>query len=317
MAKLAVFVERYTIARAEEMEALLRFKRAAEAHGHELHYLFRPELHTIPRFDALFIRALTDPLNASYVAARLAELHGLPVIDDPHSIRVCCDKVAMYQCMQQAGVPLPSTRILRRDEVTPETAERLFAELGAPLVLKAPHSSFSSHVDKVDTPEAFVETGERYLHRADRLVVQAFVASAFDWRVGVLDGRPLYTCRYGIADDTFKVQAVVDGHLRYGRVESLPVEEAPADVVRTALDAACAVGDGLYGVDLKVGPDGRVVVIEVNDNPSINAGDEDRHAPDVYERIVLHLLERRTPPRNGRARQNGRVPHPEAAALSR
>lgn len=303
MGKLAVYVERYTIARPEEHEALLRFKEAAEKHGHEVHYLFRPELMKIPSYDALFIRALTDPLNASYVAARLAEMNGLPVIDDPHSIRVCCDKVNMYGHLMRAGVPVPPTAFLRPDEVTPERAAQYFAAFGPRIVLKAPHSSFSSHVEKVETAEDFVETGRRFLHRADRLVVQGFVQSSFDWRVGVLGGKPLYACRYLLADDTFKVQAVIDGHIRYGNVESVPVDEAPPAVLATALAAARAVGNGLYGVDLKEAPDGGAVVIEVNDNPSINAGDEDQHAPDVYEKIVLHLLERRRPARNGRPRE--------------
>ncbi len=295
----------------------MRFKNAAEAHGHELHYLFRPELAKIPRYDALFIRALTDPLNASYVASRMAELHGLPVIDDSHSIRVCCDKVNMYRHLQRAGVPIPPTAFLRPAEVTTATAERLFAEMGHPLVLKAPHSSFSSHVEKVESPEAFVRTGQRFLHRADRVVVQGFVESSFDWRVGVLAGRPLYTCRYLIAAKTFKVQAIVDGHICYGRVESMPVAEAPPAVVQTAIAAARAIGGGLYGVDLKVGTDGQVVVIEVNDNPSINAGDEDAYAPELYERIVLHLLDRK-PAVNGHARpQHGRPLREPADAQTR
>ncbi len=291
MAKLAVFVERYTISRSEELEALMRFKSAAEGLGNEVHYLFRPELHKIPRYDALFIRALTDPLNASYVASRIAEMNGMPVIDDSRSIRICCDKVAMYGHLQKAGVPIPPTRFLRPKEVTLEAAEEMFVAFGRPLILKAPSSSFSSHVEKVDRPATFVETGRRFLHRADRLIVQAFIRTEFDWRVGVLGGKPLYTCRYLIPAKTFKVQAVIDGHIEYGRVETVPVHQAPEEVVDVAVRAASVIGTGLYGVDLKQTADGKVVVIEVNDNPSINAGDEDRFAPDLYERIVRHLVE--------------------------
>lgn len=293
MGKLAVYVERYTIARPEELEALMRFKNAAEAFGHELHYLFRSELQKIPHYDALFIRALTDPLNASYVASRFAEMHGLPVIDDSRSIRICCDKVTMYRLLTKAGIPIPPTRILSTSDITKQKAEEVFAELGRPLVMKAPHSSFSSHVDKVDSPEAFVETGHRFLHRADRIVAQGFVRTTFDWRVGVLNGEALYTCRYLIPANTFKIQAVIDGRIEYGRVETVPVDEAPPRVVETAIKASNTIGRGLYGVDLKETSDGGVVVIEVNDNPSINAGDEDRHAPDLYERIVRYLLEER------------------------
>jgi glutathione synthase/RimK-type ligase-like ATP-grasp enzyme len=268
----------------------MRFKSAAEERGHELHFLFRPELRKIPRFDAIFIRALTDPLNSAYVAARTAELHGLPVIDDSRSIMICCDKVFMYRCLQKHNVPMPRTVILDADSITRERGRELLAELGPEIILKAPSSSFSSHVDKARTPEEFVEIGERYLHRAERIVVQEFVPTKFDWRVGVLAGEPLYCCRYLIPDETFKIQAFVNGHITYGRVETVPMGQAPTAVIETALAAAGAIGNGLYGVDLKETGNG-VVTIEVNDNPTINAEEEDRHAPDLYRRIICHLLE--------------------------
>ena len=78
--KLAIFIERYSIAGSFELDSLLRFKDAAERRGHDVSYLFRPELRHITRYDAVFIRATTDPLNASYVASRVAEMHGIPVI---------------------------------------------------------------------------------------------------------------------------------------------------------------------------------------------------------------------------------------------
>jgi glutathione synthase/RimK-type ligase-like ATP-grasp enzyme len=291
MGKLAVYVESYTIARSYELESLLRFKKAAEDRGHELHYLFRAELQKIPRYDALFIRALTDPLNASYVASRIAELHGMPAIDDSRSIRICCDKVTMYRRLQLAGVAIPQTRILKPADITAETAERLFDEFGSPLILKAPHSSFSSHVEKVDSASDFVSTGRRFLYRADRIVVQRFIRTTYDWRVGVLNGQPLYACRYMIPAKTFKIQAVVDGKIEYGLVDSIPLQDVPACVLDAGVRAALAVGNGLYGVDLKQTEGGDVFVIEVNDNPSINAGDEDRFAPDLYERVIRYLME--------------------------
>jgi glutathione synthase/RimK-type ligase-like ATP-grasp enzyme len=49
---------------------------------------------------------------------------------------------------------------------------------------------------------------------------------------------------------------------------------------------------GLYGVDLKQVGD-RVVVIEVNDNPSIDAGVEDAYlGKDLYRRIMDEFLRR-------------------------
>jgi glutathione synthase/RimK-type ligase-like ATP-grasp enzyme len=287
--RLAIFIERYTINRSEEFEALFRFRTAAEELGHHADYLFRRELRKIPRYDAVLIRALTDPLNSSYVAARIAEMHGKPVIDDSSSIVVCCDKIHMYRRLVAAGVPIPRTVFCNADEIWAWRGEQLLAELGPRLVLKAPNSSFSQHVELVTTPVDFEKVGDRFLHRADRVVVQEFVETEFDWRVGVLAGEPLYACRYIIPEETFKILAMVNGEMRACRVDAVPLASAPADIVATAVAAANAVGSGLYGVDLK-DVHGRPVVIEVNDNPTINAEEEDRYAPDVYAKIVRHLL---------------------------
>lgn len=296
MGRLAIFIERYSISGSFELDSLLRFKDAGERRGHDVSYIFRPELRHITRYDAVFIRATTDPLNASYVASRVAEMHGIPVIDDSRSILVCCDKIWMYQLLQKRGVAIPRTVFLNRSEVNELRAVALFRELGPKIVLKAPDSSFSSHVEKVESPAEFVEIGERFLRRSDRILAQEFVKSLFDWRVGVLGGKPLFACRYIIPEETFKIMAVVDGKLRLCWTEGVALDAAPPEVVKLAVDAANAIGEGLYGVDLKQ-VDGRTVVIEVNDNPTINAGLEDLYAPDLYDRIVAHLLEERRPRR--------------------
>jgi glutathione synthase/RimK-type ligase-like ATP-grasp enzyme len=58
------------------------------------------------------------------------------------------------------------------------------------------------------------------------------------------------------------------------------------------LHAASLIGDGLYGVDLKQTPKGPVV-IEVNDNPSIDSGVEDQVLKDqLYREIMGEFLRR-------------------------
>ena len=56
--------------------------------------------------------------------------------------------------------------------------------------------------------------------------------------------------------------------------------------------AANLIGDGLYGVDLKE-VDGRCFVMEVNDNPNIDAGNEDAVHGDALYRDVLGVFRRR------------------------
>jgi glutathione synthase/RimK-type ligase-like ATP-grasp enzyme len=52
------------------------------------------------------------------------------------------------------------------------------------------------------------------------------------------------------------------------------------------------IGDGLYGVDLKqIG--NQVYLIEINDNPNIDAGYEDRlMGDDLYDRVMQVFLRR-------------------------
>ena len=149
MGKIGIFVERYNITNSEEMNALMRFAQVARKLGHWTDFLFRPDMFKIPEYDAIFIRALTDPLNSAYVAARTAELHGVKVIDDPDSIYICCDKINMYRHLMKAGVPIPQSVFLREHDLTQERGSELFAELGTPLVLKAPNTSFSLYHGKI------------------------------------------------------------------------------------------------------------------------------------------------------------------------
>lgn len=291
MGQLGIYVERYTISSSDEMNALMRLSQVARKLGHRADFLFRPDMYKIPLYDAIYIRALTDPLNSAYVAARIAEMHGIRVIDDPESIRICCDKVNMYQHLLASGVSIPETRFVERDKINLQTAEQLLDELGSPAVLKAPNSSFSMYVEKASTPTELVAVAKRFARRADRIVAQEYMPSSFDWRVGLLGGEPLYICQYTIPKKRWKILSYTsEGRTVYGPVKAVPVNAAPSGLIRTAREAARAVGDGLYGVDLKQFDD-RFVVIEVNDNPTINAGDEDVMNGDLYERLVRFLLD--------------------------
>jgi glutathione synthase/RimK-type ligase-like ATP-grasp enzyme len=290
MANIGVFIERYTLTRSEEVGALMKLGQVAHRQGHRLDFLFRPDMYKIPQYDAIFIRALTDPLNSTYVASCLAQFNGLRVVDDPDSIIVCCDKVNMYRHLQKAGVPMPETVFLKEADLTEETGIRLLDSMSNPLVLKAPNSSFSLYVERVHSPQEFVKVGKRFLRRADRVVAQRFVQSEFDWRVGVLAGEALYVCQYVIPKKRWKIMTYTeDGREISGNVKGFELSAVNPKLLETAVNAARAIGNGLYGVDLKQVGDG-FVVIEVNDNPTIAEDEEDQKAPQIYERLIRYLV---------------------------
>lgn len=289
MGSIGIYTERYTISNSWEMNALMRFAQVARRMGHRADFLFRPDMYKIPQYDAIFIRALTDPLNSAYVAARIAEMNGIVVIDDPDSIRICCDKVNMYRHLQAAGLLIPETVYIQPEELTARRCQELIRQLGKPLVLKAPNSSFSMYVDKASNAEEFIRIGKRFFRRADRIVVQRFTQSKFDWRVGVLGGEALYVCQYTIPRKQWKILTYLsDGRTVYGPVKGVPLKDADPELISRATDACKAIGGGLYGVDLKQ-VNGDYVVIEVNDNPSIVAGEEDQKAGHLYESMVRFL----------------------------
>jgi glutathione synthase/RimK-type ligase-like ATP-grasp enzyme len=290
MAHIGVFIERYTVTRSEEMGALMRLGQVAQRLGHRVDVLFRADMYKIPQYNALLIRAVTDPMNSTYVASRLAQLHGLRVIDDPDSIMICCDKVNMYRYLMRHHVPMPETAFLQDTDLTPQMGAQLLERMGSPLVLKAPNSCFSLYVERVSTPRDFVRVSRRFLRRADRLVVQQFMTSEFDWRVGVLAGEVLYVCQYLIPKRRWKILTYTEaGRVITGRIRGFDIAKVAPKLFHTAVQAASAVGNGLYGVDLKqVGDD--FVVIEVNDNPTIAEGEEDQRAPWLYERLIRYLV---------------------------
>ena len=76
----------------------------------------------------------------------------------------------------------------------------------------------------------------------------------------------------------------------WGRTISLKRENAPTKLKETAVKACEVVGSGLYGVDIKE-INGDYVVVEVNDNPSIYAGNEDLRDRDIYSKIIAYLTD--------------------------
>ena len=288
MSQLGIFVDRKTLSNSEQLNALIRCRDVAEGMGYDVDFIFPVDINKIPKMDALFIRARTDPLNVTYVAARMAGFHGIPVLDDPRSIQICSDKVNMYSHLIKKNISMPKTIFLSKNTISVETVTHLFDELGCPLIVKEPSTSFSLRVEKVNDIAEFFRVARRFIKLSDWIVVQQFIESKYDWRVGVLDGKLLYACKYTIPSDTFKIQASVNGHLVYCGVESVSCEKVPPHVINLGIDAANAIGKGLYGVDIK-NNNGDAYVIEVNDNPSIESGEDDCF-PHVFEQIVTYLF---------------------------
>ncbi len=165
-------------------------------------------------------------------------------------------------------------------------------------MLKIPDGSFSRGIHKVETPEQLRAAADLLFQQTALLLAQEYLYTGFDWRIGVLDGEPLYACQYFMSRGHWQIydhspkNGSAKGTVRSGGFKTLPIREAPSEVVRLATRASNAIGNSLYGVDLKQARD-RTVIIEVNDNPSIDAGVEDAYlGEDLYRRIMEEFLRR-------------------------
>jgi len=269
-------------------EALRRFIKAAENLGLRAELITRDDYARIAEFDALFIRETTSVNHHTYRFAQRASADGLIVIDDPESIVRCTNKVYLAELLDRHDISIPRTVVVHHDNVNNGTTE-----LGFPCVLKRPDSSFSRGVVKVNSEEELHEQLRLLFEDSDLVVAQEFLPTTFDWRIGILNRKPFYACKYFMADDHWQiVHQDRNGDERYGKSETIPVELAPRRVVNAALKAANLIGDGLYGVDVKES-NKKYYVIEVNDNPNLDAGVEDAVLRDeLYNRIMEYFLDR-------------------------
>jgi glutathione synthase/RimK-type ligase-like ATP-grasp enzyme len=293
--RMAILRDRRDPTPPSDDRALEQFCEAAERLRMEAELISEEDYGELAEYDALFIRETTAVNNPTYRFARRAEAEGLVVIDDPDSIVRCTNKVFLAELLQRHRIPVPRTCILHRHNI--EEVRRL---LGLPLVLKQPDSAFSLGVVRVQTEEEYHREVERLLQTSDLLIAQEFIQTSFDWRIGIIDRRPLFACQYYMARNHWQVyHHLGNGEPAYGPYKTLPVELAPRRVVHTALRAANLIGDGFYGVDLKV-VNGRVYVIEVNDNPSVESDVEDRVLRQtLYDRVMEVFLARLEARRQG------------------
>lgn len=286
--KIGCFVETYSFHTKLEAQALDHFKIAAENKGHQFEYIFKKDLNRIGEFDSIFIRATTDPMNTAYVVSRMADSLGKVVIDDPHSIRICSSKVVLDGLFRQNSIPSPKSLLFDGD-YSEKNLEHIYDCLKFPIVVKAPYTKFSSHVEKAHDGAEFREITSRYLKNATPIVLQQFMPSEFDWRVGVLDNKVLYLCKYYMPKGGWKVKSVVNGKQEWGKTVAIMRKNIPKKLEELAIRVTKCVGDGLYGLDIKE-IDGEFYCIEINDNPSFYDGLEDAKDKDIYEKIVDRLV---------------------------
>lgn len=282
-----------------DKKALEKMMSVAEDMGFYVDLITKDDYARVGEYDALFIRETTSVNHHTYRFSRRAAADGLVVMDDPISILRCANKVYLNEALSKAKIPMPQTLIIQNDKV-----DDILKQIGLPCVLKIPDSAFSLGVKKAKTEEELKQIVSSMLEESDLIIAQKYMYSPFDWRVGVLDGKPLFVCKYFMARGHWQIYDWnAKKNQEAGDFETLAVEDAPHHIVDTAVRATKIIGNGLYGVDIKE-VDGKAYVIEINDNPNLDSQVEDKVLGDELYRKVMASF---------KARLDMRMVHNQAA----
>ncbi|UVE18897.1 RimK family protein [Pseudomonas sp. LS44] len=272
-------------------KALESFVRVGRSMGIDVELIEKKDYARLAEYDALLIRETTSVDNHTYRFAKKAESEGLVVMDDPTSILRCTNKVYLTDLLRSNKLAMPASEILYKDN--PQELEQVGERLGFPLVLKIPDGCFSRGVIKVENQEQLLKATDELFEHSVLLLAQEFLYTDYDWRIGILNRKPIFACQYFMSKGHWQIfNHKAMGAEVIGECRTLAVHEAPRAVVELAVKTANLIGDGLYGVDLKQVGD-RVVVIEVNDNPNLDAGIEDAYLQDDLYTLVLEEFVRR------------------------
>ncbi|MBA2650949.1 MAG: RimK family protein [Tatlockia sp.] len=283
---LAILIDPTELNAPSNKKALDIFVNVGEAMGLNVDFIEKSDSKSIAEYDALFIRATTSVNHYTYRMARRAEQENLVVIDDPQSIVKCTNKVYLAELMRSHQILTPETTFISK-------YDKDIPNVDFPCVIKRPDSAFSHGVIKLDDEKALQKSLAQFFKISDLVLIQPFIPTEYDWRIGVLDHKPIFACRYYMAKNHWQIYNWdAPSNIREGGHETIPLHTVPDAVIKTALKCTRLIGDGLYGVDIKSHEDIHYV-IEVNDNPNIDFGIEDEILGEaLYEQVMNVFLQR-------------------------
>ena len=298
---LAILVDPEEEMPPSDAKALKRFVRAAKQLGIAAEFVTKKDYMRLPEYDGLFIRETTTVDHHTYRFAKKAEAEDLVVIDDPTSILRCTNKIYLADLLGTHKVPTPRTEIF--SSTSQDALQQLIDSIGFPMVLKIPDGSFSRGVVKVENLKELEKESKSLMQNSALLLAQEFIYTGYDWRIGVLNNKPLYACRYYMVKQHWQIYQHGGKEVKSGGFDTLPTFEVPKPVLDVATKATRLIGDGFYGVDIKQTDKG-ILVMEVNDNPNAETGVEDGVLGNaLYESVMSEFL-RRLEKRTARLQEN-------------
>lgn len=270
-------------------KALQNFMKAGRENDVLVELIEKKDYSRIAEFDALFIRETTALNHHTYRFAKKAESEGVEVIDDSMSILRCTNKIFMHNLLRSNNINTPKTLVISNE---PGQLKEAVEEIGLPMIIKIPDGAFSKGIYKIQSMEDLKRITEDLFKKTALLLAQEYFYTDYDWRIGVLNDRPIFACKYYMTKGHWQIYNHGNKGPQSGESETLPISKVPKHVISTAVKLSREVGRSLYGVDLKE-KDKKAYVIEINDNPNIDTNVEDAIAGmDLYHNVIHEFVRR-------------------------
>ena len=203
---------------------------------------------------ALILERAVSTSRGLYTLAIL-NAWGIPTVNSSQTAHTCADKLLTTLALARAGVPQPPARAA----FDSESALAAIAELGYPAVLKPVTGSWGrllARVNDRDAAEAVLEHRETlggYTHQT--IYAQAYVEKpGRDIRAFVVGDRTI--CAIYRTSPHW-----ITNTARGGQATNCPVTP---ELDALCQRAAAAVGGGVLALDVFEGPDGRLLINEIN-----------------------------------------------------
>lgn len=249
-----------------------RIREAAEARGHEVHFLYEPLFNfgfgvdepilydgqPLGGFDVIVARpSIVDEPSLHTVTAETLKRAGYRVINGMPTFSVSKNKLAQVMRLDEAGIAQPNSIIVRH----PKNARAAAKELNYPVVIKLAFGTQGKGVflaKDAETMQSIVD----YLLVRDRnpVILQEFIAESQgqDIRALVVNGEVVAAMQRVSQSNDFRANAHLDG---VGEAVELTGAE-----IELAIMAAQTFDLEIAGVDL-IRSDRGPLVLEVNSNP--------------------------------------------------
>jgi len=218
--------------------------------------------HDLSQFDAVLVRTM-PPGTLEQVVFRMDLLGrlqqaGRPVVNPPRAIETAVDKYLSLAKLHAAALPVPPTVVCQ----TVDQAMDALVQLGGDVVVKPLFGGEGRGIARVNDEALALRAFKMLAQLGAVLYVQQFIAhDGYDLRLLIVGRRVLAMRR--INPDDWRTNVSRGAH-----AEALTPTDEMVDLARRA---AAAVGCPLAGVDLLPGPDGRLLVLEVNAVPGWRA----------------------------------------------